>query len=719
MSRNPERCEFRRTIPAEHVPPTSESEEYECGLVRQILGTDRRDAARTTAAACGECCRHRFPSTTHINPVIASLVYRGAESIVGDAASSWFQKQEASRARDYVVEWLEVSRPDQKPRPNGSTLDHGPETKSARPAHRRQVVWAAGLLTAPRQQPTIHRAARSLVRAGFGPLHIFAEPGSWIPGEIAHWPATRHGRTLGNLGNFLTSLTALLMLEPSADCYVVFQDDVQAADGLREWCEGQLWPEDRGLLSLYTCGAVHGEKRGWRVLRPGLHHTFGGLGFVFRPDVLREFLADGRSHDIRAQRPSACDDLVVGEWASRRGIGIAYHTPSLLDHIGAVSAIDANAHGTAGPLSRTAAARHVRDLDSWKPARRTVGKVGLVGWNTASGLGSVNRDIATHFPVARWLAPRHPAFTTLGPPPGSVPIDHVNLNLGPNELRSWLRGLDWVLFVELPYFPSLVGCARELGIQVACVPMWEYLDISLEWVRMCDLMICPNRFSYELLSQWKSRFGYGWEIAHVPWPIDASRFRYRPRKRCERFLFLNGTGGGPARNAGGTETPYRRKGLDVVIETARLLPQAEFVVSSQVEIDTPLPRNVRSHHPAEDNASLYDLGDVCVQPSRWEGLGLQLLECQAAGLPLITTDAPPMNEYQPLRAVPARECELVTVYLQRVVTSHNVAAEDLAAVLEPLWGADISEASRRARSFIEENHSWERALSGLWNALAR
>ena len=27
------------------------------------------------------------------------------------------------------------------------------------------------------------------------------------------------------------------------------------------------------------------------------------------------------------------------------------------------------------------------------------------------------------------------------------------------------------------------------------------------------------------------------------------------------------------------------------------------------------------------NARIYDHGDVCLQPSRWEGIGLQLLEC--------------------------------------------------------------------------------------------
>jgi 1,2-diacylglycerol 3-alpha-glucosyltransferase len=36
--------------------------------------------------------------------------------------------------------------------------------------------------------------------------------------------------------------------------------------------------------------------------------------------------------------------------------------------------------------------------------------------------------------------------------------------------------------------------------------------------------------------------------------------------------------------------------------------------------------------------------DVCLTPSRWEGLGLPLYEATAFGMPIITNDDPPMNE---------------------------------------------------------------------------
>jgi glycosyltransferase involved in cell wall biosynthesis len=37
--------------------------------------------------------------------------------------------------------------------------------------------------------------------------------------------------------------------------------------------------------------------------------------------------------------------------------------------------------------------------------------------------------------------------------------------------------------------------------------------------------------------------------------------------------------------------------------------------------------------------------DVAIQPSKMEGIGFMILEAVCAGLPVITTDYPPMNEY--------------------------------------------------------------------------
>ena len=48
--------------------------------------------------------------------------------------------------------------------------------------------------------------------------------------------------------------------------------------------------------------------------------------------------------------------------------------------------------------------------------------------------------------------------------------------------------------------------------------------------------------------------------------------------------------------------------------------------------------------PTDEHLRLFASADICVAPSRWEGLGLHLYESMALGLPVITNDNPPMNE---------------------------------------------------------------------------
>ena len=68
-----------------------------------------------------------------------------------------------------------------------------------------------------------------------------------------------------------------------------------------------------------------------------------------------------------------------------------------------------------------------------------------------------------------------------------------------------------------------------------------------------------------------------------------------------------------------------------------------------------------------------------------------------------------MNEFQPLRTVRAARVEKVRVFGSDPITSHVVSPADLATTLRQLLGTDLTEASRSARRFVEEQHSWSRA----------
>ena len=48
--------------------------------------------------------------------------------------------------------------------------------------------------------------------------------------------------------------------------------------------------------------------------------------------------------------------------------------------------------------------------------------------------------------------------------------------------------------------------------------------------------------------------------------------------------------------------------------------------------------------PEAEHRARFAACDVCLAPSRWEGLGLPLYEATAFGMPIITNDKPPMSE---------------------------------------------------------------------------
>lgn len=698
-------CPFRHDV---RVDGSVES--AACAVLIRAFDATADALVRVRSDVCIACSTVPDVPRSRANPVLASQIFQRAHQQLIEL-SPGPQQERFSRIKEEARFRLEQTSVLVNRQPGSlGVLTVGERRLPKSQPSGRTLTWAAGMLTAPRAVPTLAATVQNLRQAGFADLWLFAEPGTEIPAACAHLPIVRHAERQGPLRNFYLALQTLLEQQHEADCYAIFEDDISAAHGLRRWCDEQLWPGGHGIVSLYTSRVYCDERPGWQTLNLGRYRTFGSLALVLRRDMLEGFLADEqvrRSFD----RSELSGDAVLGEWAQRQGLGIAYHSPSLVQHEGVITSLAGHENGRVGSAI---AVERTEDIASWQRPAPRIGRVGLLGWNTRSGLGYQNRDIAVHLPVARWLAPRHPRYPSLPRPDmGGDYFAPWNQEVSTHELRQWLRGLDWLLFVELPYLPAAAQHAREMGISVACVPNWEWLTTDLDWLPYVDLMICPTRHTFRMLQQWRQNLGFAWDIVHVPWPIDPQRFTFRRRERCDRFVFINGTGGMQAQRLDGSLTSYTRKGLELVAATARLLPQAPFLLYSQEGVLPPLSSNVQVRKAPRDNRDLYKEGDVCVQPSHWEGLGLQLLECQAAGMPLVTTDAAPMNEYRPLRAVPVKDTELVFVYGDQAVDAQLVDPGDLAKVLRELHGSDLREASMQARAWIEREGAWQRVRSTM------
>lgn len=704
----PTQCPHRRRWIAEDGAPA-----HGCDLAREILGLTSIESCSVGTEACEACCK-TMQGFESLNPVVASIVWSSASRIIRNGGESGCTVPRAAEIQKRVESHLGLVLSPLSDRlfPPATTTPSGATTQPRRKSN--GLRWAIAMLTAPRGICTIDGTLQSLRAADLSPDIIFAEPGSTAPTDLGNSKFVRHEKALGNYRNFYYCLSTLLQQYPDADCFAVFQDDIKVANGLRRWCDQEFWPQDAGIVSLFTARAHADRRPGWRVLFPGFHRVFGGQALVFRSDTLKVFLSDPQVISELSYGKHN-DDAVVSAWATRRRLGIAYHTPSLVDHVGNVSSIY-----TEGPDRRVCAAAvgSVADVDRWQPATESRPKIALVGFNSPTGLGYQNRQLARQLPIDRWLIARCPYAPLLSEPA----VDCCVLASDPSneDLETLLAGVDWLLFSERPYLPNILPVAAKLGISVACIPNWELMSPRSKWLQSVDLMICPTHHTYNHVCDWSKRYSFGWNVIEVPWPVDASSFPFRLRKRCEQYVFIAGWLGTMAYDVHGRAKGYHRKGMELVIDAARLAPELPFICYSQYPVDRRyLPPNVELREAPASNTELYDDGDVCVQPSHWEGVGLQLLECQAAGMPLITTDAPPMNEYNALATIPVHHQEIVGFRGDTLISSNQMLASELVRILRRFHRSDICHASQAAREYIVAERNWQHARERILPHLAR
>jgi glycosyltransferase involved in cell wall biosynthesis len=198
--------------------------------------------------------------------------------------------------------------------------------------------------------------------------------------------------------------------------------------------------------------------------------------------------------------------------------------------------------------------------------------------------------------------------------------------------------------------------------------------------------------------------GLGARTVAIPHAVDGTRFAFRRRERAEVFLHCRGWGDGD------------RKGTRFVLEAARRCPEVPFVVRAQEHLPAEWPGNVRLLGATDDPEEQYVDGDVAVQPSRYEGVGLPILEAMACGLPTLVPDAPPMNEYpaDPRLLIAGERLQGDLVGNPFPVARPDVDA--LVAAIRALHGRPIGDLSEASRARIEER-AWDRLRPAYLEAL--
>ena len=215
----------------------------------------------------------------------------------------------------------------------------------------------------------------------------------------------------------------------------------------------------------------------------------------------------------------------------------------------------------------------------------------------------------------------------------------------PGFFKNWVEDnkLDAVIFHEFnqwgpePY--NLPKMVRDMGKKA-----YGYLTterFKVEQASDYDRIFAPTVSFERFLRVHRIR-----NFTYIPRSIDLNEFP-DPTKQTKDpslpFTFLHPGGWGGVQN---------RKSTDVVIEAFERLdnPDTKLIIASQkkLQFDRELHPNIEIIDKDLSRQELIDLyykTDCTVLPSKWETIGIPILESLAAGRPLIVTNIPPMSEF--------------------------------------------------------------------------
>jgi 1,2-diacylglycerol 3-alpha-glucosyltransferase len=269
---------------------------------------------------------------------------------------------------------------------------------------------------------------------------------------------------------------------------------------------------------------------------------------------------------------------------------------------------------------------------------------GVVARQLRSALDSLGHET---FVLARPTRAKNirPSFvdrTGVWDQPGITEASHYRIPA--EEIVAWgnENELELALFDQNYEFEA-IAALRASGVRTVGRFVWEQFsrDDVEPAKRALDTI-------YSLTACEQDRYAsMGIESPRVRWGIHPELLPY----------------GEPSRDEGGARRFFypagflsKRKPLLQILKSFRRVRGGELslVVKGQVERRTELLERaarrdarvevVLEDLPTGEHLRLFASADVCIAPSRWEGLGLHLYESMALGLPVITNDNPPMNE---------------------------------------------------------------------------
>lgn len=218
---------------------------------------------------------------------------------------------------------------------------------------------------------------------------------------------------------------------------------------------------------------------------------------------------------------------------------------------------------------------------------------------------------------------------------------YAGFKINKREFFKWIESnnIDILFFNEQREYSILAETKRKYPNIKLGAYVDYYTEDTLPFFNIYDFVICNTERHLQAMQFHK-------QAKFIRWGTDINLYKPQVEKynlKKKEVTFFHSVGMSP------------RKGTNILLKTFinyGLYKTSKLIVHTQIPVEKVSDYNkeqlekygIRVIQKTVSAPGLYHLGDVYVYPTRLDGLGLTMYEALSSGLPVITTDYPPMNE---------------------------------------------------------------------------
>lgn len=268
-------------------------------------------------------------------------------------------------------------------------------------------------------------------------------------------------------------------------------------------------------------------------------------------------------------------------------------------------------------------------------------------------------------------------------------------NISKEEFVQWTKEkeLDYCVFMEYRQWwqedYDKIQVCKDMDIKTVGFLVYEKLDWDkIEHYKLYTKIICPTGFQTRLMRK-KGLMN----AVHTPWGVfkDEIDEVFMPDRKDDKVLFYHCAGSGGVEN---------RKNTEAVIEAYKQVQDENT--------DLKISHLGNKIFGRTEIISFMKHADVLLNAAKWDTIGLNTLEANMCGRPVIVVDMDPMNE-------------LVKPNVNGFIVKGNLGKSEI--VTCPVYNVDVDELAKKmnmcknkmildslkrsSRKFAELNFDWE------------